>query len=79
MNINGQEINEDYLTEQDKQSIGEFVFVKQRLDENTAQQAECAQQGIILRAAHAHLAKTVEDIVQRCVEKGEADDASKAD
>lgn len=79
MNINGHNIDFDQISEDDKQVIANFQYVKQRAEANKKALQDAAKDSVVLEAAFAHLAKAVEGIVQRCVEKGEADDASKAD
>ena len=79
MNINGREIDIDLLCEDDKQVLGKFVFVKGKLEANREAQKTLAEEGILVEAAYAHLANAVEDIVQRCTTKGEANDASEAE
>lgn len=79
MVIDGHKIDLDQLSEDDKQVIANFQYVKQRAETNKKVLQDAAKDSVVLEAAFAHLAKAVEDIVQRCVEEGEADDASKAD
>lgn len=79
MLINGTNIALEELTEGEKQTIANFEYVKKRSQDNRKVLEEAAKDSVVLDAAVAHLANAVESIVQRCVEKREADDASEAD
>ena len=79
MLINGTHIDLNDLTEDEKQIIANFEYVKKRSQDNRKVLEEAAKDSVVLDAAVAHLANAVEDIVQRCTTKGEANDASEAE